>query len=181
MSLNTYIGCEGNILDETPKNCHTLKLRHPIISNWRLEKLRSVKWGDFLATTLPALFRVSDSEQELEKAVEELCRRASRAIKSGYTLLILSDRGVDREHAPIPSLLALSAVHNHLIREKTRNQVALIVESGEPREVMHFALLLGYGASAVNPYLAIETLEDLYKRRPLSRRLSLGTRFSRAT
>src|SRR5208282_5195439 len=162
MSLNSYIGCEGNILDETPKNSHTLKLRHPIISNWRLEKLRSVKWGDFLATTLPALFQVNGSEQQLESAVEELCQRASRAIKSGYTLLILSDRGVDREHAPIPSLLALSAVHNHLIREKTRNQVALIVESGEPREVMHFALLLGYGASAVNPYLAIETLEDLY-------------------
>ena len=78
-------------------------------------------------------------------------------------MLILSDRGVDAEHTPIPSLLALSAVHNHLIREKTRNQVALIVESGEPREVMHFALLLGYGASAVNPYLAIETLEDMHR------------------
>ena len=163
MSLNTYIGCEGNILDETPKNCHTLKLRHPIISNWRLEKLRHVSWGDFLATTLSMLFRVEGGEEELEKAVESLCKRASRAIKSGYTLLILSDRGVDNEYAPIPSLLALSAVHNHLIREKTRNQVALIVESGEPREVMHFALLLGYGASAVNPYLAIETLEDLYR------------------
>jgi glutamate synthase (NADPH/NADH) large chain len=163
MSLNTYIGCEGNILDETPKNTHTLKLRHPIISNWRLEKLRGVKWGDFLATTLSALFPVDGGEHELEKAVEELCQRASLAIKSGYTLLILSDRGIDRSYAPIPSLLALSAVHNHLIREKTRNQVALIVESGEPREVMHFALLLGYGASAVNPYLAIETLEDLHK------------------
>jgi glutamate synthase (NADPH) large chain len=163
MSLNCYIGCEGNILDETPKNSHTLKLRHPIISNWRLEKLREVKWGDFLATTLSALFRVKGGEQELEKAVEGLCQRASRAIKSGYTLLIISDRGVSSEYAPIPSLLALSAVHNHLIREKTRNQVALIVESGEPREVMHFALLLGYGASAVNPYLAIETLEDMYK------------------
>ena len=163
MSLNTYIGCEGNILDETPKNTHTLKLRHPIISNWRLEKLRDVKWGDFLTTTLSALFPVDGGEHELENAVEELCQRASLAIKSGYTLLILSDRGVDRSYAPIPSLLALSAVHNHLIREKTRNQVALIVESGEPREVMHFALLLGYGASAVNPYLAIETLEDLHK------------------
>jgi glutamate synthase domain-containing protein 2/glutamate synthase domain-containing protein 1/glutamate synthase domain-containing protein 3 len=163
MSLNTYIGCEGNILDETPKNSHTLKLRHPIISNWRLEKLRSVKWGDFLATTLPALFPVAGGEGELEKAVEELCKSASAAIKSGYTLLIISDRGVDRDRAPIPSLLALSAVHNHLIREKTRNQVALIVESGEPREVMHFALLLGYGASAVNPYLAIGTLEDLWR------------------
>jgi glutamate synthase (NADPH) large chain len=162
MSLNSYIGREGNLLDETPKQCHTLKLRHPIISNWRLEKMRSVKWGDFLATTLTALFPVSGGEQQLEKAVEDLCVRASAAVKSGYTILILSDRGVDAAHAPIPSLLALSAVHNHLIREKTRNQVALIVESGEPREVMHFALLLGYGASAVNPYLAIETLEHLY-------------------
>jgi glutamate synthase (NADPH) large chain len=162
MSLNSYIGREGNLLDETPKQCHTLKLRHPIISNWRLEKMRSVSWGDFLATTLSALFPVKGGEQQLKKAVEGLCLRASVAVKSGYTILIISDRGVDATHAPIPSLLALSAVHNHLIREKTRNQVALIVESGEPREVMHFALLLGYGASAVNPYLAIETLEDLY-------------------
>jgi glutamate synthase (NADPH/NADH) large chain len=163
MSLNSYIGSEGNILDETPKNCHTLKLRHPVISNWRLEKLRRVSWGNFLATSLPMLFRVNNGERQLEEAIETLCRRASLAIKSGYTLLILTDRGVDHEYAPIPSLLALSAVHNHLIREGTRNQVALIVESGEPREVMHFCLLLGYGASAVNPYLAIETLEDLYK------------------
>jgi glutamate synthase domain-containing protein 2/glutamate synthase domain-containing protein 1/glutamate synthase domain-containing protein 3 len=163
MSLNSYIGCEGNILDETPKNCHTLKLHHPIISNWRLEKVRRVSWGDFLATTLPALFRVHGGEEELAKAVDTLCRRASLAISAGYTILILSDRGMDEEYAPIPSLLALSAVHHHLIREKTRNQVALIVESGEPREVMHFALLLGYGASAVNPYLAIETLEDLHR------------------
>jgi glutamate synthase (NADPH/NADH) large chain len=163
MSLNSYIGSEGNILDETPRNCHTLKLRHPIISNWRLEKLRRVSQGEFLANTLPMLFRVEGGEQELAKAVAALCRRASLAIKAGYTLIILSDRGIDEGYAPIPSLLALSAVHNHLIREETRNQVALIVESGEPREIMHFALLLGYGASAVNPYLAIETLEDLYR------------------
>ncbi|MGH9685579.1 MAG: glutamate synthase large subunit [Candidatus Acidiferrales bacterium] len=163
MSLNSYIGREGNILEETPKNCHTLKLRHPIISNWRLEKIRRVSWGDFLATTISTLFRADGGEQELERAVEALCRRASLALRNGYTLLILSDRGVDAESAPIPSLLALSAVHNHLIREKTRNQVALIVESGEPREVMHYALLLGYGASAVNPYLAIESLENLYR------------------
>jgi len=163
MSLNSYIGSEGNIFEETPKNCHTLKLRHPIISNWRLEKLRRVSWGDFLATTLPTRFRVAGGEEELEKAVEALCLRASTAVRSGYTLIILSDRGISLEEAPIPSLLALSAVHHHLIRQKTRNQVALIVESGEPREVMHFALLLGYGASAVNPYLAIETLEDLHR------------------
>ncbi len=163
MSLNCYIGCEGNILEETPKNSHTLKLCHPIITNWRLEKLRRVSQGDFLSTTLPMLFRVQGGENELEKSLEQLCRRASLAIKSGYTMLILSDRGVDEEYAPIPSLLALSAVHNHLVREETRNEVGLIVESGEPREVMHFALLLGYGASAVNPYLAIETLEDLFR------------------
>ena len=163
MSLNSYIGSEGNILEETPKNCHTLKLRHPVISNWRMEKLRRVSWGSFLATSLPMLFRVKGGEKQLEEGLEKLCRSASQAIKNGYTLLILTDHGVDHENAPIPCLLALSAVHNHLIREGTRNQVALLVESGEPREVMHFALLLGYGASAVNPYLAIETLEDLHR------------------
>jgi glutamate synthase (NADPH/NADH) large chain len=161
MSLYDYIGREGNILEETPQLCHTLKKRHPIVTNWNLEKLRRVSQGDFLATTLPMLFRVEEGEKRLQEAVDSLCRRASLAIKSGYTLLILSDRGVDEEYAPIPSLLALSAVHNHLVREKTRSQVALIVETGEPREVMHFALLIGYGASAINPYLAIETLEDL--------------------
>jgi glutamate synthase domain-containing protein 2/glutamate synthase domain-containing protein 1/glutamate synthase domain-containing protein 3 len=161
MSLTSYIGTERNILGETPEHCHTLKLPHPILTNYDLEKLRRVSWGDFLATTLPMLYSVEGGEAELERAITSLCRRASLAIKSGYTLLILSDRGVEPEYAPIPSLLALSAVHHHLIREGTRTQVALIVESGEPREVMHLALLIGYGASAVNPYLAIETLEDM--------------------
>ena len=114
--------------------------------------------GDFLATTLPMLFPVEEGAKGLERALHQLCRRASLAIQSGYTLLILSDRGVDEDYAPIPSLLALAAVHNHLVREETRTQVALIIESGEPREVMHFALLIGYGASAVNPYLALETV-----------------------
>src|ERR1035441_7033247 len=118
----------------------------------------------FLATTLPTLFPVEDGEKGLERALDQLCRRASLAIKSGYSLLILSDRGLDVDYAPIPSLLALAAVHNHLVRDETRTQVALIVESGEPREVMHFALLIGYGASAVNPYLTIETLEDMAMR-----------------
>jgi glutamate synthase (NADPH) large chain len=164
MSLTSYIGTERNILDETPQHCHTLKLSHPILTNRDLEKLRRVSQGDFLATTLPALFAVEDGEKGLKRALDALCRRASLAIKSGYTLLILSDRGLDEEWAPIPSLLALTAVHNHLVREETRTQVALIIESGEPREVMHFALLIGYGASAINPYLAIETLEDMVKR-----------------
>ena len=158
MSLTSFIGKERNILDETPQHCHTLKLPHPILTNRDLEKLRRVSQGDFLATTLPALFPVDDDGKGLERALAQLCRRASLAIQSGYTLLILSDRGIDPDYAPIPSLLALAAVHNHLVREETRTQVALIVESGEPREVMHFALLIGYGASAVNPYLALESV-----------------------
>ena len=164
MSPTSFIGTERNILDETPQHCHTLKLAsHP-------DELRSGKAAPrFLGRLLwPPRCRRSilaeGGEKELDRALDGLCRRASLAIKSGYTLLILSDRGIDEEYAPIPSLLALTAVHNHLVREKTRTQVALIVESGEPREVMHFALLIGYGASAVNPYLAVETLEQMQRR-----------------
>ena len=161
MSLTSYLGTERNLLAETPEHAHTLKLEQPILTNHGLEKLRRVSWGDFLATTLQMTFRVDGGGKELERSLRGLCRRASRAIKDGYTVLILSDRGLDEDHAPIPSLLALSAVHHHLVREGTRTQVCLILESGEPREVMHFCLLIGYGASAVNPYLAIETLEQL--------------------
>src|SRR4029077_12676798 len=164
MSLISYIGRERNILDETPQHCHLLRMEHPILTNRDLEKLRRVSQGDFLATTLPALFPANDGEKGLEKALDDLCRQASRAIKAGYTLLIISDRGVDQDYAPIPSLLSLAALHNHLVREGSRTQVALVVESGEPREVMHFSLLMGYGASAINPYLAIETLEELCDR-----------------
>ncbi|MGA2572434.1 MAG: glutamate synthase large subunit, partial [Terracidiphilus sp.] len=164
MSLISYIGTERNILDEKPENCHTLRLPHPILSNRELEKLRRVSSGDLLATTLPALFRAEEGEKGLRHALEDLSLRASHAVESGYTLLILSDRGIDPTYAPIPSLLAMAAVHNRLVREKTRTQVALIIESGEPREVMHFALLIGYGASAINPYLAIETIHDLKRR-----------------
>ncbi len=164
MSLISYIGTERNILDETPKHCHTLRMPHPILTNRDLERLRRVSQGDLLCTTLPALYRADGGGKELERALDGLCRRASLAIKNGYSMIILSDRGIDEEYAPIPSLLSLTAVHNHLVREKTRTQVALIIESGEPREVMHFCLLIGYGASAINPYLAIETLEDQAKR-----------------
>jgi glutamate synthase (NADPH) large chain len=161
MSLISYIGTERNILDETPLHCHTLRMPHPILTNRDLERLRRVSQGDLLCTTLQTLYRPDGGAKELERSLDGLCRRASMAIKNGYTMIILSDRGVDEDYAPIPSLLALTAVHNHLVREKTRTQVALIIESGEPREVMHFCLLVGYGASAVNPYLAIETLENM--------------------
>ncbi len=164
MSLVSYIGKERNILGETPMHCHTLKLPHPILTNRDLEKLRRVSQGDFLATTLSALFPAAEGEVGLERALDGLCRRASLSIQDGYTILILSDRGINSQYAPIPSLLAMTAVHNHLLREGSRTQVALIIESGEPREVMHYALLIGYGASAINPYLAIETLEDLATR-----------------
>ena len=172
MSLISYIGTERNILDEAPENCHTLKLPHPILTNRDLEKLRRVSSGDLLATTLPALFRAEDGEQGLRHSLEDLSNRAAHAVESGYTLLILSDRGVDATFAPIPSLLAMAAVHNRLVREKTRTLVALIIESGEPREVMHFALLIGYGASAINPYLAFETLHDLKRQGLLPHHLS---------
>src|SRR5437763_2472738 len=161
MSLISYIGSERNILEEAPENCHMLKLAHPLLTNRELEKLRRVSNRDLLATTLPALFRASDGEAGLKRALDELCQRASLAVKAGYSLMILSDRGVDKDYAPIPCLLALAAVHNLLVREETRTQVALITESGEPREVMHFALLSGYGASAINPYLALESVENL--------------------
>ncbi len=172
MSLISYIGTERNILDEAPDNCHTLKLPHPILTNRDLEKLRRVSSGDLLATTLPALFRAADGEAGLKHSLDDLSTRAAHAVNSGYTLLILSDRGVDPTYAPIPSLLAMAAVHNRLVREKTRTQVALIIESGEPREVMHFALLIGYGASAINPYLAFETIHDLKRRNLLPTKIT---------
>ena len=161
MSLISYIGSERNILEEAPENCHMLKLAHPLLTNRDLEKLRRVSNRDLLATTLSTLFRASEGEAGLKRALDELCQRASLAVKAGYSLLILSDRGVDKDYAPIPCLLALATVHNLLVREETRTQIALITESGEPREVMHFALLSGYGASAINPYLALESVENL--------------------
>ncbi|MBM3796472.1 MAG: glutamate synthase large subunit, partial [Acidobacteria bacterium] len=175
MSLCSYIGTERNILAETAEHCHTLKLPHPLLTNYDLEKLRRVSQGDFLATTITTLFRADGGAAGLERAIEAVCRRASWAIKSGYTVLVLSDRGVDTDYAPIPALLALSAVHHHLIRGGSRTQVALIVESGEPREVHHFCLLVGYGASAVNPYLAIETLEDSQRRGLLPKDMTFET------
>jgi glutamate synthase (NADPH/NADH) large chain len=135
MSLISYIGTERNILDEAPENCHTLKLPHPILTNRDLEKLRRISSGDLLATTLPTLFRAEDGEIGLKHALEDLSSRAAHAVASGYTLLILSDRGVNATLAPIPSLLAMAAVHNRLVRDKTRTQVALIIESGEPQSL----------------------------------------------
>ncbi|MCZ6557462.1 MAG: glutamate synthase large subunit [SAR324 cluster bacterium] len=157
MSLVTFLGREGELLDEKPVNAHVLCLPHPILTNYELEKLRHVTVGDFRAKTLPMLFPVRDGAGAMEGALEALNTEVDQAVRAGYSLIILTDRGVDHDHAPIPSLLATASVHYHLIREGTRNSMGLIVETGEAREVHHFALLAGYGATAVNPYLAFET------------------------
>ncbi|HKV40623.1 MAG TPA: glutamate synthase central domain-containing protein, partial [Blastocatellia bacterium] len=168
MSADTTIGPEANMLEPTPECARQIKMKSPILSNNDLERLRKLdgsghRWGSrgFKSITLPMLYKVNEGGAGLKHAIEELCDAASDSIQASYDIIVLSDRRIDEEHAPIPALLAVSAIHHHLIREGTRTQVGLIVESGEPREVHHFALLLGYGAAAINPYLAFETLEDM--------------------
>jgi len=168
MAIDTTIGPEHNLLDPTPTSCHQIKLPTPILTNEDLEKLRTLstphgragRW-DFKSTTLPILFEVAGGSQALTAALDDLFRRADEAIAAGSTFLILSDRGFDREHAPIPALLAVAGLHHHLIRNGTRTRVGLVLESGEPRETHHFALLIGYGAGAINPYLAFESLHHM--------------------
>jgi len=162
-SLYTYLGREGNLLSEVPQNSRLIKLRTPILDNAELEKLRECAIPEFKSTTLPMLFNVAESEGGLEKALTALCESAAAAVKDGYSILILSDRGVDKDKAPIPALLATSAVHHHLIRQGIRTQAGLVIETGEARDIHHFCLLIGYGAGAVNPYLAFETLADMHK------------------
>ena len=166
-SLESFIGAERNLFEETPGHCHQLRVLRPFLTNVELEKIRNVAVGDIKATTLSTLFDTREEPGNLERAMKELCRQASEAVDAGYTILILSDRGVDADYAPIPSLLATAGVHHHLIHEGKRMKVGLVVESGEPRDVTHFALLIGYGAGAVNPYLAFETLADMKRQRLL--------------
>ena len=163
------IGPEGNLLQPGPEAAHQLELPSPVLSNEELEKIRHLSTGDasgrpdghgFKAITLPILYQVADGGAGLRKAIEALRDRASEAIAEGHNIIILSDRGHNADEAPIPALLAVSAVHHHLVRAGTRTLAGLVLESGEPREVHHFALLIGYGASAVNPYLAFETVHD---------------------
>src|SRR5439155_1926768 len=163
-----------NLLDETPRHAHLIKLKQPILSNSDLEKLRKLSIGDLRAVTLPMLFNVSEGADGLQKALDELCAGASQAIAEGASILVISDRGVDRDRAPIPSLLATSAVHHHLIREGTRTQCGLVIETGEAREAHHFCLLIGYGAGAINPYLAFETIADLHKEGLLPKDVTLA-------
>jgi glutamate synthase (NADPH) large chain len=162
-SLITYLGREGNLLTEEPTHARLIKLKTPIINNNELAKLRSLNSDEHKAITISTLFDASDPETGLKNAIDRICNEAVQAIKNGATLLILSDRGVDKNNAPIPSLLATSSVHHHLIRQGLRAQAGLVIETGEAREVHHFCLLLGYGAGAINPYLALETIVDLHR------------------
>ena len=160
-SSETTIGTERNLLVPEPESCRQIGLDTPVISDEELEQLRRVDLPGFKSTTLPILFNVADGEGGLEKAMDQLFEAADRAIEDGYTIIILSDRGVDEKSAPIPALLAVSGLHHHLIRCGTRTKVGIALESGEPREVHHFCLLTGYGVQAVNPYMAFESLADM--------------------
>jgi glutamate synthase (ferredoxin) len=160
-STETMVGGRGGLLNPTPESCALIKLKHPILTNEELEKLRVLDGKPFKAVTLPILFKAAEGVNGLESALDKLFAEADKAIKQGANILILSDRGISLELAPIPALLATSGLHHHLIRAGTRGKVGLVLESGEPREVHHFALLIGYGCSAINPYLAFTTLDDL--------------------
>jgi glutamate synthase (NADPH) large chain len=157
-ATSVYIGEDGNILEEKAENCNVLKINNPILTNTDLLKIKYMKKSGFKVEVLPMIYYKNTS---LEKAIDHLCLEADRSYKEGANILILSDRGVDENHVAIPSLLAVSALQQHLVRTKKRTALAMIVESAEPRDVHHFACLLGYGACAVNPYLAQETIRQL--------------------
>ncbi|HEY9764473.1 MAG TPA: glutamate synthase large subunit [Trichocoleus sp.] len=160
-SPETTIGAEQNLLKPEPESCHLIELKTPILSNADLAKLKHVSEGGFKSVTLPMLFNPNEGAAGLESALTKIFAEADRAIESGVSLLILSDRDVDASQAPIPALLAVSGLHHHLIRQGTRTRVGLVLESGEPREVHHFAVLIGYGCGAINPYLAFESIDAL--------------------
>ncbi|HEX8325784.1 MAG TPA: glutamate synthase large subunit [Tepidisphaeraceae bacterium] len=162
-SLYTYLGREGNLLTEEPGHCRLIKLKSPILTNAEFAKLAALDGDDHKAIKLSLVFDVSEGEAGLVAALKRLCEQAVEAVRAGRaSILILSDRGVDREHGAIPSLLATSAVHHTLIKAGVRAQCGLVIETAEAREVHHFCLLVGYGAGAVNPYLALESIADLH-------------------
>jgi len=161
MSLMTFLGNSPRILNEIPQHARLVKMRHPFLANEDLERVRNLNEADFRCLTLKMGFPALGSGRELAEALATLCRRAESAVANGYRLIILSDRDLPEHAAPIPALLAVSAVNRHLIRGGMRTSVGLIAETAEAREVMHMAVLLGYGASAINPYLAFEAVADM--------------------
>jgi glutamate synthase (ferredoxin) len=162
-SAETTIGSEKNLLKAQPESAHLIELKSPILTNEELARLRHINTPGYKSVTLPILYKIAEGAKGLEQAMECLFAAADKAIGDGINILILSDRGIDYANAAIPSLLAVSGLHHHLIRNGTRTRVGLVLESGEPREVHHFSLLIGYGCGAINPYLAFETLDDMIR------------------
>ncbi|MCH7734333.1 MAG: glutamate synthase large subunit [Chloroflexi bacterium] len=163
--MSMTIGRQGNLFDETPEHCRQLRVEHPVLTNHELAKIRNLDLPGIRTRTVSTLWPVKDGARGLRAALDRVRDEAAKAVEDGYEIIVLSDRGVDSESAPIPSILATGAVHHHLIREGLRLRVGLVVESGDPREVHHFAVLYGYGANAVNPYLTFETISDMLRSR----------------
>jgi len=168
MSLESFIGPEKNILKETPEHSHKLQIRNPILTDEELQKIRDISTNAFRAKTIYTFFDAKSGDDGFVRALERICSEVEYAIEQGYAFIILSDRGVDENNIALPALLAISAIHHHLVRKTIRSQVALIIESAEPREVHHFVLLFGYGADCVNPYLAYEAIEYLVRRKQIT-------------
>jgi len=160
MSLASFAGTSGNILAEDPMAAHSIILRHPILDNYYLEKIRSIDTGTFQSKTIQGYFRADGSPDALKKALDRICRYAVDAVEDGYRMIIIQDRAIDSRHAPIPSLLTVAAVHHHLIRKGLRGEVGIIAEAGDVWEVHHAACLIAYGATAINPYMAFASIRD---------------------
>ncbi len=167
MSLESFIGPEKNILEQSPKHSHKLRVRNPILTNTDLEKIRDISINSFKTKTIYTFFDALSGKEGFVQALDRVCFESEYAIEQGYSFIILSDRGIDKDNVALPALLAVSAIHQYLVRKTVRSQVALVVESAEPREVHHFALLFGYGADCINPYLAYETVEYLVRQKEI--------------
>ncbi|HKB44502.1 MAG TPA: glutamate synthase large subunit [Chitinophagaceae bacterium] len=161
MSLSTFAGNNGNLLLEDPLTCHSVALKHPVLTNHELEKIRSIDTGLFQAKTLQCYFRADGKPGSMKTALDRICRYAVDSVEDGFKVLILQDRAIDSDHAPIPSLFATAAIHHHLIRKGIRGEVGIIVEAADVWEVHHFACLIGFGATAINPYLALSSIRDM--------------------
>ena len=161
MSLATFAGNNGNLLEENPLTCHSVALKHPVLSNYSLEKIRSIDTGMFQSKTIQCYFKADGQPGSLKKGLERICNYAVEAVEDGFRVLILQDRAIDSAHASIPSLLSTAAIHHHLIRKGMRGQVGIIAEAGDVWEVHHFACLIGFGATAINPYLALSSIRDM--------------------
>ena len=161
MSLECYIGPERNLLETTPEHCHRLLIQHPILTNEELARIKELNHRGWKTRTIDAIFDRAGGPKAMRQALDRICDETTQAIKDGYSLVILSDRAIDYGHVALPSLLAVGAVHHHLVKTNSRTRIGIVLETGEAREVHHHAMLVGYGADAINPYLAFETLWEL--------------------